>query len=96
MDGRSDPLRRLGADVFHMILAHVDMPDLVAAERVCRSWRRFSLIQTLLWRRTCRASNVDMDEYARWRSEAGMPAESNNMWRDACESRAGLTYVPAP
>jgi len=60
-----DPLTVLGADVFHVILMHLSVTELVAAEAVCRSWRAFSYADSALWTSIGRRLGVDLPEWER-------------------------------
>jgi hypothetical protein len=84
---QTDPLPKLGSDVFHMILSYLNLRDLAAVERVAPTWRRFSQWQTHLWRRVCERENIDVDEYKHWKeaADASEAEGTENRWRDAGE-----------
>lgn len=58
--GSSDPLEKLGHDVFVNVLSFVGVRDILAAELVCREWNK--LVETHssgLWRRLALISGVE-------------------------------------
>lgn len=59
----NDPLLRLGADVFHLVLEHFPPAELLNLSGVSCAWRDYFATNGSLWHKICREAGVGIREW---------------------------------
>lgn len=87
----TDPLARLGPDLFHRISRYLDVADLMRTEQVSVAWKTFSRYNCSLWRFMALREGVDATEVAEMDKLHATGFEmpelhpGGNTWRQLCK-----------